>query len=216
MSPDEQYQIEQRAARDVRIAELAARLPAGQAERLAAAVAAVRAFNAAILAADDAGADSAGERYAATLCAMNGGRLFGCCAGDEAPGAVVQRHCAAVPGTVPSWGQAGEFLLTVGAVRAVVRHFPEWGYMRARLDFHALDGRPFVSATGFRSHYCREAAAGVSVEQAARALLIEFAAQGLHCPEVAGNARSRWAWLQPAADEPTTYREDSGQFAMSF
>ena len=47
---------------------------------------------------------------------LNGGTC-GIIAGPDAPGCILERESAAPPGSVPLWGQAGEFVVTVGAMR---------------------------------------------------------------------------------------------------
>ncbi len=104
---------------------------------------------------DGAAAEVAGDRYEAIIWKLNGGTNFGCMADDEAAGRVIERHCAAVPGDVPLWGQRGQFLAVAGDVRALVEY--EAGYggpLNAHFQFHAVDlDRPFISATGYRSHF---------------------------------------------------------------
>lgn len=46
----------------------------------------------------------------------NGGTC-GIIAGPDAPGCILERESAAAPETLPLWGQAGEFIVTVGAMR---------------------------------------------------------------------------------------------------
>jgi hypothetical protein len=86
---------------------------------------------------------------------MNGGTHFGSMADDDAPGRVIERHCAAVPGEVPLWGQRGQFLVERGNVRALVEYEAGFGGpLGAHFQFHALDlDKPFISETGYRSHF---------------------------------------------------------------
>jgi hypothetical protein len=44
---------------------------------------------------------------------LNGGTC-GIIAGPDAPGCILERESAAAPGSVPLWGQAGEFTVTIG------------------------------------------------------------------------------------------------------
>jgi hypothetical protein len=121
-------------------AELLAELPADRDGLLTAAVAAVVQIDAAVMHGDGAAAELAGDRYEAIIWKLNGGTNFGCMADDEAAGRVIERHCAAVPGEVPLWGQRGQFLAVAGDVRALVEY--EAGYggpLWAHFQFHAID-----------------------------------------------------------------------------
>src|SRR5690606_9938292 len=90
-------------------AELLAELPADLDGLLAAAVAAVVDLDAAVMRGDGAAAELADQRYDAIVWRLNGGTRFGCMADDGAAGRVIERHCAAELGTVPLWGQRGQF-----------------------------------------------------------------------------------------------------------
>lgn len=81
----------------------------------------------------------------------------GIIAHDDAPGCILERETAATPGAVPLWGQTGEFIITVGAMRVRIELDGMFG-LAARFNFwpgfsaHAVDGnRPFLSETGYRS-----------------------------------------------------------------
>ena len=112
-------------------AELLAELPADRDGLLAAAVAAVVEIDAAVMRGDGAAAELAGDRYEAIIWKLNGGTNFGCMADDEAAGRVIERHCAAVPGDVPLWGQRGQFLQVVHGQRRRgdhhMGHFSQYG-----------------------------------------------------------------------------------------
>ena len=103
-------------------AELLAELPTDRDELLAAAVAAVVEIDAAIMRGDGAAAEAASDRYEAVIWKMNGGTHVGSMADHDAPGQVIERHCAAVPGDVPLWGQRGQFLVADGDMRALVEY----------------------------------------------------------------------------------------------
>ncbi len=81
--------------------------------------------HAAVLAGDDAAASTAAERYEATVWKLNGGGFFGCMGAEDAAGKIIERHCRAVPGAVPMWGQRGEFVIQVEGIRALVE-FGDW------------------------------------------------------------------------------------------
>lgn len=88
--------------------------------------------------------------------AVNGGDS-GILAGDDASGCVLERETAAIPGSVPLWGQFGEFEITVRDVRVRIEmegmfgigaSCTYWhGFAAHAADFHA----PFISGTGYRS-----------------------------------------------------------------
>ena len=196
-------------------AELLAELPADRDGLLAAAVAAVVEIDAAVMRGDGAAAELAGDRYEAIIWKLNGGTNFGCMADDEAAGRVIERHCAAVPGEVPLWGQRGQFLAVTGDMRALVEY--EAGYggpLNAHFQFHAVDlDGPFISATGYRSHF--DTARGcMTVDEVARGILTAMLAEKKRPVLIEANYRDRLAdaplpdWLAglvpPARREPAT------------
>ncbi|MCA8285241.1 klcB [Burkholderia cepacia] len=196
-------------------ADLLAALPADRDGLLAAAVAAVVEIDAAVMRGDGAAAEVAGDRYEAIIWKLNGGTNFGCMADDEAAGRVIERHCAAVPGDVPLWGQRGQFLAVAGDVRALVEY--EAGYggpLNAHFQFHAVDlDRPFISATGYRSHF--DTARGcMTVDEVARGILAAMLAEKKRPVLIEASYRDRLAdaplpdWLAglvpPARREPAT------------
>lgn len=87
---------------------------------------------------------------------LNGGE-HGILAGEDAPGCVLARETAAAPGMVPLWGQEGDFIVTVGAMRVRIElegmfgigaRFMFWpGFSTQAVDYD----RPFLSETGYRS-----------------------------------------------------------------
>lgn len=87
---------------------------------------------------------------------LNGGAC-GIIASADAPGCVLERETAAPAGSFPLWGQAGEFIVTVGAMRVRVEMDGMFGIGSTFCPFpgfcaHAVDrDRPFLSETGFRS-----------------------------------------------------------------
>jgi hypothetical protein len=164
--------------RDKRAAQLAASMPSDPAILLDVAADAVRALHAAVLAGDADVAAEADDRYEAVIWKLNGERFFGCMADEGSAGRVVERHCRAVPGTVPLWGQSGAFVVAVNGMRVIVEvsdRIGSWiGTNRVSFEFHAVDlDRPFISETGYRSHY-DSPRAGRSVDQVAAAILAEF------------------------------------------
>jgi hypothetical protein len=87
---------------------------------------------------------------------LNGGDS-GILATPESPGCVLERETAAAPGTVPLWGQAGDFTLTVDVMRVRIELKGIFGIGSTSCLFpgfyaRAVDmDRPFLSETGFRS-----------------------------------------------------------------
>lgn len=81
----------------------------------------------------------------------------GIIANDDAPGCVLERETAAASGTVPLWGQIGDFIIIVDTMRVHIElegmfgigsGFSFWpGFSTHVVDFE----RPFLSPTGYRS-----------------------------------------------------------------
>ncbi len=107
---------------------------------------------------------------------LNGGDS-GILAHDDAPGYVLAREAAAPAGTLPLWGQVGEFVITVGTMRVRIEiegmsgigsSFCYWPGFAA----HAVDyDKPFLSETGYRSFL------GIHAEPVPGLLPDEFAAK---------------------------------------
>jgi len=81
----------------------------------------------------------------------------GILAGEDAPGCVLMRETAAEPGTVPLWGQRGDFIVTVLGCQIRIEMEGLFGIGSA-FDYwpgfsaHAVDwDQPFISETGYRS-----------------------------------------------------------------
>jgi len=81
----------------------------------------------------------------------------GILAHENAPGYVLERETAAASSTVPLWGQTGEFIITVDAMRVRIELEGMFG-IGSGFSFwpgfatHAVDySRPFLSPTGYRS-----------------------------------------------------------------
>lgn len=164
--------------RDEAVADLAVDLPEDRAGLLAIAVEAVAACHAAVLASDGAAAEAASNRYDATIWKLNGGTYQGCKDGGnpEAVGMLIKRHCrATLPGAVPMWGQTGEFLVVVDGVRCLVEFGDGIGSLiDCHFAFHAVDlDGPFISETGYRSHF-DGAQGGQTVEEAAAVIFAAF------------------------------------------
>ncbi|MFJ0380798.1 klcB, partial [Bordetella bronchiseptica] len=156
--------------RDDLMAELAASMPSDLDGLLAVARAAVDELHAGVMACDDAAVELATNRYEAATWKLNGGTFFGCQADQDAAGCVIDRHCSAAPGDVPCWGQAGQFLVEVEGLRALVDFGGGIGAMGCHFAFNVVDlDKPFISETGYRSHFDR-LRGGMTVDAVAAAI----------------------------------------------
>lgn len=118
---------------------------------------------------------------------LNGGAP-GILAGLGSPGNVLTRETAARPGTVPLWGQTGDFIITVDGMRVRIALAGIFG-IGAGYSFwpgfaaHAVDhDRPFLSPTGFRSFLGIHAdpVAGMSPDDLARKVIEACIARDLN------------------------------------
>lgn len=212
----------QAPSRDDKAATRAATLPNEPAELLAVAKAATGAFHTAVMASDDGGAADAVELIGAAIWKLNGGTFFACSADEDSAGNVVARHCAAAPGTVPAWGQQGEFLIEVAGIRALVKCSDGFSWMRFHLEFHAVDVHgPFISETGYRSHF-GNVVGGMAVDEAARRVMAALLKENGRCmvrPESRPFCEERAVrpWLASSADAPAvTFEDDGGQVCFAF
>lgn len=106
----------------------------------------------------------------------------GIIAGPDAPGCILERETAAAAGTFPLWGQAGEFIVTVGAMRVRIEMHGMFGVGSTFCLFpgfsaHAVDrDRPFLSETGFRSFIgvSGDLVPGLTPEDFARAVIATY------------------------------------------
>ena len=86
---------------------------------------------------------------------LNGGNP-GILANAAAPGCVLERETAAPPGTVPLWGQRGEFRVAVGRMQVRIEMDGMFGICSTvsiwpGFSAHAVEfDRPFLSETGYR------------------------------------------------------------------
>jgi hypothetical protein len=132
---------------------------------------------------------------------LNGGEP-GILAHENSPGNVLTRETAALAGTVPLWGQAGEFVITMQDMRVRIElegmfgigsSFGYWPGFSA----HAVDwDRPFISETGYRSFL------GIHAEPVPGLLPDEFAAKviaGYVARDLKGKLRSVNPQYRPQA-----------------
>lgn len=209
---------------DAKVMQLAAMLPEVGSALLDVAMQAVVELDAAVRAGNDSAVALATARYDAVVWKLNGGTFFGCAGGPDAPAAVVGRHCAAVPGAVPLWGQRGEFLVEAEGIRAVVRMEGRGFSWMHHFEFHAIDpDTPFISETGYRSHFARPVGECMVDEAAALHLRAILAEKGRVMIEAerrgAIAAGERFPWVRKVAPVPaavSAYVEQGGQFAFAF
>jgi len=87
---------------------------------------------------------------------LNGGEP-GILAGPDAPGCMLEHQTAAPVGTVPFWGQIGDFIIEVESMRIRVEMDGMFGICARHISWmnfsaHAVDwDKPFLSETGYRS-----------------------------------------------------------------
>jgi len=110
----------------------------------------------AMLAADEKTAMAIRKEANRLAVKLNGGEP-GILGGPDAPGYVLMRETAAPPGTVPMWGQQGDFTITVGNMPV---HIVMDGMIGASASMNVWPGfsanvvepdKPFLSETGYRS-----------------------------------------------------------------
>lgn len=133
---------------------------------------------------------------------LNGGDP-GILAHEDAPGYVLARETAAPTGTVPLWGQTGDFVITVDAMRARL-------LIRIELDgmfgigachsfwpgfsAHAVDDdQPFLSQTGYRSFLgiYAEPVSNLSPDEFSRKVIAAYIERDLNGKPVAIDKRYR-------------------------
>ncbi len=155
-----------------------AHLPGAMAEALPFYRRMIERHHAAMSAADIDKAMSIREDAHRLAAKLNGGTC-GIIAGPEAPGCILERESAAAPGSFPLWGQAGDFTVTVGAMRVRIEMKGMFGIGSTSCLFpgfyaHAVDrDRPFLSETGFRSFLgvSGDLVPGLTPEDFARAVI---------------------------------------------
>jgi len=112
--------------------------------------------HAAMLAVDKATAMAIREEGNRLAVKLNNGEP-GILSGPDAPGYVLMRETAAQPGSVPTWGQQGDFTVTIGDMPV---HIVMDGMVVAYASMDIWPGfsanvvepeKPFISETGYRS-----------------------------------------------------------------
>jgi len=211
--------------RNDKAAALAATLPEDRGALLDVTAEAVAAQRVAVLAYDDDAAEAAAARYEAAVLKLNGGDFFGCMdrCNPDAGGILADQHCRAEPCTVPMWGQSGEFLITVAGIRCMVEIGDGFGRFRVSMHFHVVDhDAPFISETGFRSHF-DTVQGGRTVDEVATAVFAGYLAKERRplAPEYrqrrANEAPRAWLATLAAPDAAAlAYEDTAGQMAFGF
>lgn len=188
-------------------------LPADSTELVLRASQARHLYHDAMLAGDEQALGSASVVYRACVIKLNGGTHFGCSGIQKE----LEAKFAAPPGQVPSWGQAGEFLLEVEGMRIVVKMCPDSMSTHCGAELNAVDfDKPFLSRTGYRHQYMHAMQhLGRTVDQAVRAEVMELLAgegkaAAIDSEHATKKDRKAWPWL---ADALACVRVD-GQLAM--
>ena len=121
-------------------------------------------------------------------------------------------------------GQRGEFLVEAEGIRAVVRMEGRGFSWMHHFEFHAISpDTPFISETGYRSHFARPVGECTVDEAAALHLRAILAEKGRVMIEVERRAEiasgERFPWVRKVAPVPaavSAYVEQGGQFAFAF
>jgi hypothetical protein len=112
-------------------------------------------FHAALLIPDYEAAEKIQKEADDLAAKLNGGTTLGIKGDPDAPCYVLERATAAEPGSVPLWGQTGEFIVTVGTVKVRIEIEGMYGIGAMPIpgfSAHCVDpAKPFISETGYRS-----------------------------------------------------------------
>lgn len=199
---------------------VAAALPTERTELMAAALDVLRAYDGAVMASEKAGAEVLREQYRAAVWKLNGETFFASEADKNAPGNVLAELARAEGGRMPLWGQRGEMLLEVDGVRALVSIDAGMTWRGLHLEFHAVDlFRPFLSETGYRSHFSAPML-GRTTEEAARIHMAELIRDTRRMVEPkyrdGCEARAKATRWLPAPTDAEAFEDQGGQFAFAF
>ncbi|WP_417814518.1 hypothetical protein [Thalassospira alkalitolerans] len=131
-------------------------------------------FDAAVRANDGDAANMAARAFRALIMEANGEKgSFGSFT-DDGAGTVITAALAAEAGEVPHWGQNGLFVLKTNHGRALV-DFTCPLDICSSFGFTAIDlGLPFISETGYRSHFYMEWPP-LSIEEVAADIFCNYA-----------------------------------------
>lgn len=157
--------------KDQELAAIAASLPQAEEALLPVAKESVIAFDQAIVGRDFESANLAYHHYRAVIAKLVAQDDTPSFAHGQAAGYRVEQYCAQKPGRVPMWLQKGEFVIEVNGIRAVA-HSAFFLSGSPHFQFYAVDvHRPFISSTGYRSHFVSDIPLGCSVQTAAELIL---------------------------------------------
>lgn len=207
--------------RDAAVLRMAPDLPADEAGLDAVAREAFEAFHAAVVIGDEADMMAASIRYDAVVWKLNGGAFFACEAGSDAVSPRLRARLAAAPGTVPKWGQSGEFMLDHAGIKAIV--VARGGPSSLQVEFRAVSATgPFISNTGYRSLCGCRPIYETTMDEAARTWISQILTEKKGREFIGPQYRDRdflaafpWAEAGETAS-PAQYQEPTGQFAFSF
>jgi hypothetical protein len=134
-----------------------AHLPATMAEALPYFRALIQRNHEAVLACDESAARRAHDEAHDLAIKLNGDTLMGILGGSDAPGCVLERETAAPRGSVPLYGQRGEFVIITCDIPIQISMDGIFGIgsgltLLPNFSIKALDyTKPFPSETGYRS-----------------------------------------------------------------
>ncbi|AUG55285.1 hypothetical protein [Thalassospira marina] len=136
-----------------------------------------REFDAAIRANENDAAQNAAQDFRALSVSANGDRGEFGIFGPDGAGTVMIAALAAKDGDVPHWGQNGLFVLETDHGRVLVGFACPLDIC-SRFEFNAIDlDLPFISETGFQSHFYSEWPP-MSVKDAAAIIFCQYATVG--------------------------------------
>lgn len=198
---------------------LLARMPDDIDALMALARSAVDLCDVAVIAGDEDELKKAASIYAAIVSKLSGkGAAEHTSPASIAAAELVERHCQAEPGTVPRWGEKGEFLIEVDGIRCLVRcrsgrrPLLEWYF-----EFRAVDvDSQFISGTGYRLETV-SAEAGMPVDRVASSTFSKLLDSGRmylyreHRGLVASERLPAWALaLRPAPRRAAKTEPEAG------
>jgi len=198
-----------------RIAALAALLPDDRPSLLAEAALTVTAFDDACCAGDKEGSRGVRELQDAIVWKLNGGTFFGSKVAPDGGWGVFEEHNRARPGTVPLWGQSGEWAVNVEGMR--VRAKKSGG----DLSLNVVDyDKHFLSPTGFRSALNSLQNRTGTVQAATVEVIREvMREQGRPVPVAPGSAALDEPlpdWISAEESSVAVFEDRGGQMAFAF
>lgn len=222
-SDDEKQQLaemaDERARRQAELyGPIAEGLPNDQPGLVQAMREAMEDYHAAVMAggSDSNAAQLAETKIEAIIWKANGYTNFACLT-ESGAATILGRIVAAKAGDVPLWSQPGEFLVDVDGMRCRVEYRGFAG-IGGSFDFHAVDWlSPFISNTGYRSHFFQTVPPGLSVSEFAadqiRQLRYEDGRLEFIRPDSAKiNKKPLPSWIKAGG---SMYQQADGQMALA-